>query len=115
MPDDAARLGMYDNLDAHLDQERVPIRNLQDAMSLVQTAEGGLQGISDILKGARGSHQASSETLTATDALRTRRIAQAMQAIDDIANTTEYNSVPLLATAQRGRRADRRRVRLDER
>ena len=40
--DDAARLGVHENLDAATRSKRAAIRNLEDAMSLTQTADGGL-------------------------------------------------------------------------
>jgi len=99
--DDAARLGVHENLDAATRSKRAAIRNLEDAMSLTQTADGGLSGIGETLKRARTlAVQASSETLTDTERAYVQdEFQRAMTGIDDIANTTQYNTMPLLAYA----------------
>lgn len=97
--DDAARLGVSENLDSASRSKRVAIRNLEDAMSLTQTAEGGLQGISEHMKRARElAVQAASETLTDTERAYVQdEFQRQIGAANDIANTTEYNTMPLLA------------------
>jgi flagellin len=99
--DDAARFGMSENLDASSRSKRAALRNLADASALVQTAESGLGEINNILKRARElAVQSSSETLTSTErAYVQEEFAGSMQDIDNIAVTTEYNTLPLLAFA----------------
>ena len=97
--EDAARFGMSENLDASSRSKRAALRNLADASALVQTAESGLGEINNILKHARElAIQSASETLTNTErAYVQEEFAGAMQEIDNIAVTTEYNTIPLLA------------------
>jgi flagellin len=99
--DDAARLGMADNLDAASRSKRAALRNLADASSMVQTADSGLGEINNILKSARElAIQSASETLNSTErAYIQERFSGAMQDIDNIAVSTEYNTMPLLAFA----------------
>jgi flagellin len=99
--DDAARLGVSENLDAASRSKRAALRNLEDAMSMTQTAEGGLGEIGNILKRARAlAVQSSSEILSATERAYVQdEFAQAMEEVDSIANTSFYNSIPLLAYA----------------
>jgi len=99
--EDAARLGLSDNLRAHSMSKRAALRNLQDGLSITQSAEGGLQGISEVLKRARTmAVQASSETLTSTErAYCQNEFARALEDIDDISKLTKYNDIPLLQYA----------------
>jgi flagellin len=92
---------MSENLDAASRSKRAALRNLADASAMVQTAESGLGEINNILKRARElAIQSSSETLNSTErAYVQEEFAGAMQDIDNIAVTTEYNTIPLLAFA----------------
>ena len=47
--DDAAGLGVSTNLETEQISSRMALRNVQDAMEMVNTAEGGLHEISDLL------------------------------------------------------------------
>jgi len=98
---DAARLGMSENLDAASRSKRAALRNLADASAMVQTAESGLGEINNILKRVRElAIQSASETLNSTErAYVQEEFAGAMKDIDNIAVTTEYNTIPLLSFA----------------
>jgi len=99
--DDAARLGVSENLEAASRSKRAAIRNIEDAMSMAQNADGGLETISNTLKQARVlAIQASSETLDATErAYVQEEFAGKVDTINDIANTTKYDTTPLLSYA----------------
>ena len=63
--DDAAGLAVAENLDAKERSARVANRNIQDGISVIQTYEGAVDEIADILKRQRElAVQSSSETLT---------------------------------------------------
>jgi flagellin len=74
-------------------------RNSQDGMSMLQSAEGALVSINDMLVRIRElTVQAGSGTNTTEDkATIQREIDQMIKGINDIANNTEFNGVKLLA------------------
>lgn len=74
-------------------------RNVQDGISMLQTAEGALGSINDIMLRVRElTVQAANGTNTAEDKNNIQtEIGQMLQGIDDIANNTEFNGVKLLA------------------
>ena len=66
--DDAAGLGISERMRADIRSYSVARRNAQDGVSLVQTAEGALNEVSNILGRMRElSMQSSNGTLSATD------------------------------------------------
>ncbi|GAA0746314.1 flagellin [Clostridium oceanicum] len=72
-------------------------RNSQDGVSMVQTAEGGLQGIGDMIKRVRELVIQSGSVNTDHDKkVIQKEINQLVEGIDDIANNTEFNGVKLL-------------------
>jgi len=74
-------------------------KNSQDAVSLVQTAEGGMQTIQDILQRMRELAVQSSSDTNQTEVDREAlqlELEQLVQEIDDIAKTTEFNKMQLL-------------------
>src|SRR5689334_13291885 len=96
--DDAAGLSISEKLRGQAKGLNQAIRNAQDGISMIQTAEGGLNETTAILQRMRElSIQASNDTLTNTDR---GAIASEMSAlsseIDRIASTTQFNTKNLL-------------------
>ena len=95
--DDAAGLAISDKLQAHIRSISVAIRNAQDGISLMQTAEGGLNEITNILTRMRElAEQASTETIESERSALNTEYGQLLSEIDRIANVTEFNGVKLL-------------------
>jgi len=102
--DDAAGLAISEKMRAQIRGLNMASKNSQDAVSLVQVAEGGMQTIQDILQRMRElAVQASSDTNVELDreALNLE-LQQLIQEIDDIADTTEFNEMKLLNGAWDG-------------
>ena len=95
--DDAAGLGVAENLDAVERSTRQAIRNTNDGISLVQTAEGATAEVSNILKRMRElAVQSSSETLASTERQYIQdEYTELAAEVDRIATVTEFNGVPL--------------------
>lgn len=96
--DDAAGLAISENLRAQLRAMRQARRNANDGISMIQTSEGGLTEISNILIRLRElSIQAASDTIGEPERVFVDREYQALkQEIDRIANITQFNGTPLL-------------------
>lgn len=96
--DDAAGLAISENLKAQIRGLGQAERNAQDGISLVQIAEGGLAEVSNILIRLRElSVQAASDTIGNTERkFLNVEFEQLTSEIDRIANSTEFNRVPLL-------------------
>ena len=96
--DDAAGLAISETLRAQIRGISQAERNAQDGISMVQVAEGALSEVSNLLIRMRElAVQAASDTVGPNE----RRFLdveyqQAMEEIDRIANSTEYNGVKLL-------------------
>ncbi|MBU5484378.1 flagellin [Clostridium sp. MSJ-11] len=97
--DDAAGSGISQKMRAQIRGLEQANRNIQDGVSLVQTAEGGLNEITDDLQKMRElAVQASNRTLADDDRSNIQQeIEQLTSGIDDIANNTEFNGLALLA------------------
>ena len=97
--DDAAGLAISEKMRAQIRGLNMASKNTQDAISLVQTAEGGMQTIQDILQRMRElAVQSGSDTNNADldrDALQAE-FDQLMKEIDQITETTEFNERALL-------------------
>jgi len=96
--DDAAGLAIAEGFRSSVLGFRVAQRNSQDAISLVQTAEGALSETTNILQRIRElAVQAASGTISDENrsALQSE-VAQLIQQIDDIASDTEFNGVTIL-------------------
>lgn len=96
--DDAAGLAIATRMDAKVRGLNQAIRNSNDGISLVQTAEGAMGEVSNVLVRMRElSVQSSSGTATTTDrdALQSEFSALLSQ-IDDIATRTDFNGTKLL-------------------
>ncbi len=96
--DDAAGLAVSEILRAQLRGLTQAERNAQDGVSVVQIAEGGLSEISNILIRMRElGVQAASDTIGTTERkFLNIEFQQLLEEIDRIANSTEFNHVPLL-------------------
>lgn len=96
--DDAAGLAISENLKAQIKGLGQAERNAEDGISLVQIAEGALGEVSNILIRLRElSVQAASDTIGSTERkFLNVEFEQLTSEIDRIANSTEFNRVPLL-------------------
>lgn len=96
--DDAAGLAISENLKAQIRGMQQAERNAADGISLVQIAEGGLSEVSSILIRLRElAVQAASDTIGPTERkFLNVEFEQLVAEVDRIANSTEFNRVPLL-------------------
>ncbi|MCL2046640.1 MAG: flagellin [Oscillospiraceae bacterium] len=97
--DDAAGLAISEKMRSQIRGLNMASKNSQDAVSLVQTAEGGMQTIQDILQRMRElAVQSASDTNQNTvdrQALQLE-VNQLIEEIDQISKTTEFNKMQLL-------------------
>lgn len=95
--DDAAGYGVAENLEAQSRSATVAIRNTNDGVSVVQTAEGATSEVGSILKRMRElAVQSSSEVLATTErAYIQDEFAQLTSEVERIANVTEFNGKKL--------------------
>ncbi len=96
--DDAAGLAISEKLKAEIRSNRQAARNTSDGISMIQTAEGGLNEISNILVRLRElSIQAASDTIGNTERgfsdLEVQHLKQEMSRIADV---TKFNGTYLL-------------------
>lgn len=96
--DDAAGLSISQKMRAQVAGYQQASRNVAGATTLIQTAEGGMNQISDILTRLQElSTQAADDTLTNTDRSDLNSEASALLTeIDRIAQTTKFNTKVLL-------------------
>lgn len=96
--DDAAGLAISEKLKAHSRGLMQAKRNANDGISLIQTAEGGINEVSNILVRLRElSVQAASDTVGAEEREYINFEYQALTSeIDRIASVTEFNGAKLL-------------------
>lgn len=96
--DDAAGLAISEKMRSQIRGLQMAQRNAQDAISLIQTAEGALNEVHSILQRMRElAVQAASDTYTDDDrTLLQEEITQLQAELDRIANTTEFNQQKLL-------------------
>jgi flagellin len=99
--DDAAGLALSEGMRAEIKSLHTAKRNTMDGISVVQTTEGALQEISDIISRMRElSVQASSDVLQATERAYLQTEFAAMQTeIDRIADSTTFNGLNLTNAA----------------
>ncbi|MEO0601465.1 MAG: flagellin [Myxococcota bacterium] len=99
--DDAAGLGVAENLDAQSRSLKMAQRNTNDGISVVQTADGAASEIGNILKRMRElAVQSSSETLEDQERSYVNdEFAALGSEIDRIAAVTEFNGVSLATAA----------------
>lgn len=96
--DDAAGLAISEKLKAQIRSTRQAERNANDGISLIQTSEGGLSEVSNILIRLRElSIQAASDTVSETERQFTDLEYQNLkQEIERISQVTEFNGKKLL-------------------
>jgi len=96
--DDAAGLAISEKMKASIRSIRQDIRNANDGISMIQTAEGGMNEVGNILVRFRElSIQAASDTIGDTErGFVDKEVQQLKQEIDRIAHSTEYNGHKLL-------------------
>ncbi|MBC7713848.1 MAG: flagellin FliC [Rhizobacter sp.] len=96
--DDAAGLAIATNLEAQTKGLRQASRNANDGVSLVQTAEGGLNETSNILTRLRElTVQAASDTVGETErGFLDKEYQQLSKEVDRISESTVFNGTQLL-------------------
>jgi len=96
--DDAAGLAISERMSAQVSGLNMAVRNANDAISLLQTADGATQEISNMLSRMRElAVQAASGTYTTTDqAALDLEFGELMSEIDRIAANTEWNGAAIL-------------------
>jgi len=96
--DDAAGLGVSENLRAQVRGLAVAERNAADAFNIVQTAEGAMGEITDILQRLREiSVQAGSDGIGDTErGYLDKEFQGLLDEIDRVSDSTKYNGVGLI-------------------
>lgn len=102
--DDAAGLAIGTRMTADLRGMSVAMRNANDGISMMQTAEGALGEISNMLQRMRDlSVQAATGTVTSAnrEAMQAE-VDQLVAEIDNVARTTNFNRISLLDGSAKG-------------
>ena len=96
--DNAAGFAISEKMRTQILGMNMASRNSQDTVSLIQTAEGALQGAQDILQRMRElAVQSSSDTNTPEDRQKLQtEVGSLVGEIDDIADKTEFNNITLI-------------------
>jgi flagellin len=96
--DDAAGLAISEKMKASIRSIRQDVRNGNDGISMIQTAEGGMNEISNILTRFRElSIQSASDTISDTErGFIDKEVGQLRSEVDRIASSTEFNGKKLL-------------------
>jgi flagellin len=103
--DDAAGLSISERLRSQVGGLKVAVRNSQDGISVIQTAEGALNEVHSLLQRMRdlavqasnsGAQDSASQTAAATE------VQQAVNEIDRISSATKYGSNSLLNASVTG-------------
>lgn len=96
--DEAAGLAISEKMRAQIRGLEQAEKNANDGKSLMQTAEGGLNEIHSSLQRIRElAVQAANDTNSSEDRkMIQEEISQLKEGIDDIANQTQFNTIPLL-------------------
>ncbi|AEX86188.1 flagellin/flagellar hook associated protein [Marinitoga piezophila KA3] len=96
--DDAAGLAISEKMRNQIKGLDTAVRNAQDAISMIQTAEGGLDEVHSILKRMRElAVQASTDTNTDADRVQLQNeFTELRDEINRIAKTTQFNTKNLL-------------------
>ncbi|MBI5665816.1 MAG: flagellin FliC [Nitrospirae bacterium] len=96
--DDAAGMAISMKLTAHVRSLNQAVRNAQDGISIVQTAEGGMNEVHTILTRMRElSQQAATGVLSTSDRSALNQEFQDLKSeITRISDTTEFNGLKLL-------------------
>lgn len=96
--DDAAGLAISEKMRGQIKSIRQDVRNANDGISMIQTAEGGMNEISNILVRFRElATQAASDTVGSDErGFINKEVQQLKQEVTRIAATTEYSGKKLL-------------------
>lgn len=96
--DDAAGLAIATRMTSEVRGLNMAIRNANDGISLAQTAEGGMNEITNMLQRMRElAVQSSNGTLAAGDRANLQEeVAELIAQVDDVATRTTFNNVSLL-------------------
>ena len=96
--DDAAGMAVASRFTSQISGMQQASRNASDAVSMLQSAEGGLQSITDNLQRIRElAVQAASDSITDTDrGYLNTEVSQLVTEINRVADTTKYNGTALL-------------------
>ena len=96
--DDAAGLAIGQNMTSQIRGMEQAIRNVNDGINLVQTAEGGLSSVSNLLQRMRElAVQAANGTYSGVQRAYLQKEAEALrEQIDEVVDTTVWNGVNLL-------------------
>ena len=96
--DDAAGLAISERMNAQVRSIRQDVRNANDGISMIQTAEGGMNEVGNILVRFRElSIQAASDTISDTErGFIDKEVQQLHSEVDRIAKSTEFNGHKLL-------------------
>jgi len=99
--DDAAGLGVSENLRTQVLGTAQAKRNAQDGIAAITIAEGAANEISSILQRMRElAVQSANDTLTSTErAYTNQEYGQLIEEIDRIAEVTNYNGMKLISTS----------------
>jgi len=98
--DDAAGLGVSENLRTQVKGTNQAMRNAQDGIAAITIAEGAANEVSDILQRMRElAVQSANDTLTSTErAYTNQEFSQLKTEIDRIAEVTNYNGMKLISS-----------------
>lgn len=95
--DDPNAIAQSERLRMQIRGLQMAARNTQDGISMIQTTEGGLDGITASLQRIRELLvQAGGSTNAEDKAVIQKEINQMIQGAEDMANNTEFNGVKLL-------------------
>ena len=99
--DDAAGLAISDRMTSKVRGLSQAARNLNDGISMLQVAEGGLSGIAANLQRARElAVQAANGTLTTSDrTMLQQEVSQLMAEVDRIGTSTQFNGMDVFNTS----------------
>ncbi|PZM67289.1 flagellin [Paenibacillus dendritiformis] len=98
--DDAAGLAISEKMRFQIGGMNQAMRNAQDGISLIQTAEGALTEVHSMLQRLNTlANQSATGTYDNKDRANTQKEVDALLAeIDNIAKSTEFNGISLLST-----------------
>jgi flagellin len=99
--DDAAGLGVSENLRTQVNGTAQANRNAQDGIAALNIAEGAANEVSSMLQRMRElAVQSANDTFTSTERAYSQQEFNALQSeIDRISNVTNYNQQQLISTA----------------
>ena len=96
--DDAAGLSIRENMTAQIKGLNAAVRNANDAISMLQTADGALNEVADMLQRMRefGTLAQNDTYSTAQRVAMNDEFSQLQSEIDRIADNTQWNGMNLL-------------------